>query len=462
MTVSDHSIEDNQVTISEQHDDSQDEKLDMKSAVSSFLEAQDSSEPKEKSQEEENPEPESEDSEAKEEVEEKPTEEVEEKPTEEPKQALEQKPEETPTTEADQVEIPDNMSKKDRGHFKKVKEIAAKWENSFKETSAQLEQVKQELDQIKNTPPTQDLPEHVAKELEELRFFRALHDVENTPEFRSKFDDRVSSNEEHIYAILANNNFSKDDLEALKQGGGISNFILKGEQFGEDDGKRFVDSKVWNEKVLPNLTPSNRKIVENLLGNNELIQLEKKEALQKAPELQKEYFQNLEKTQIEQRQQHYSQLRNVVLSLEEQHPWAKYVEVKPTDSPEIKQKKEAQNRYRKEVIEPLFDETLENIREDVDPETRAQIAGFVVGYDFVTKVNAQLYKEVEALKKELNQAKSKKDDVRKASSMKPKASVGNTVPSKTVLGDSAQGLTEAQQTRAAMEAFKQNRNNSTL
>lgn len=360
----------------------------------------------------------------------------------------------TKPTEADSIQEPVNLPKRDRGSFKHVKQIAQKWELAYRGKEEQEKTYLAELNELRqkvSNPAA--LPETVAKELEELRFHRALYDVENSPEFKKGYDEKISQNDAHIYKVLEGS-FNKEHIDTIKSKGGISNYVV-GEEFGDDKGKRLVDTQFWNDNVMPTLTPSQRKLVEGLLGQNEIISLQKREALNRAPELRKEYFENYEKIQQEQRQQTTVQLQTIVRQMEEQNPWVKPVEILATDSPAIKAQKEAQNKYRTEVVEPLFDEALALTREDAPPETRAQLAGFVVKCDFLGRINENLYKELQTYKAENNKLKGVKDQIRSAQSMKPAATIQESkAPS---YGDSFQGLSDSQETAALLKQFAENR-----
>lgn len=107
------------------------------------------------------------------------------------------------------IEKPRNLSEKNQSNWRKLQETASTYKKQAEEAEA-LRQKLQEVEQNVKVP----------EDYEELRKFRAIFDIQNDPEFKSKFDQPIESAKENIYKILKANGASEEVIKSIEDAGG--------------------------------------------------------------------------------------------------------------------------------------------------------------------------------------------------------------------------------------------------
>ena len=107
------------------------------------------------------------------------------------------------------IERPRNLSEKNQSNWRKLQETAS----NYKKQADEAVLLRQKLDEAQKQVKTPD-------DYEELRRFRAIFDIQNDPEFKSKFDAPISSAKENIYRILKANGASDEVIQSIEKAGG--------------------------------------------------------------------------------------------------------------------------------------------------------------------------------------------------------------------------------------------------
>lgn len=107
------------------------------------------------------------------------------------------------------IERPRNLSEKNQSNWRKLQETAS----NYKKQADEAVLLRQKLDEAQQQVKTPD-------DYEELRRFRAIFDIQNDPEFKSKFDAPISSAKENIYRILKANGASDEVIQSIEKAGG--------------------------------------------------------------------------------------------------------------------------------------------------------------------------------------------------------------------------------------------------
>jgi hypothetical protein len=100
------------------------------------------------------------------------------------------------------IERPRNLSEKNQSNWRKLQETASQYKRQADEAQALRQKLAETEQQVK-----------VPEDYEELRKFRAIFDIQNDPEFKSKFDAPISSAKENIYKILKANGASDEVIQ---------------------------------------------------------------------------------------------------------------------------------------------------------------------------------------------------------------------------------------------------------
>jgi hypothetical protein len=124
------------------------------------------------------------------------------------------------------IERPRNLSEKNQSNWRKLQETAS----SYKKQAEEAAQLRQKLDEAQQQVKTPD-------DYDELRRFRAIFDIQNDPEFRSKFEKPISDAKENIYRILKANGASDEVIKSIEENGGPDK----------------IDSKWWKTNAIDRL-----------------------------------------------------------------------------------------------------------------------------------------------------------------------------------------------------------------
>ncbi len=221
--------------------------------------------------------------------------------------------------------------------------------------------------------------------MKELREFRAIHDVEARPEFKQKFDARISANQESIFKLLKDEGLPDAHLDALKK-------------MSDDARDTYLEKYVY-----PNVSAAQRRFIESKLVENVSVSEERKQAIAAARA-------DSEKIISEQREAPKKQLiaRDTAVATHikpflSQLPYLHDREVTATATPAEKAEIEAHNKFAAELRDNLRTAIV-----DDSPEVRAEAA-------LAVPISRALARQIKAIAAERDTLKAKLAAIDRAS-----------------------------------------------
>lgn len=278
----------------------------------------------------------------------------------------------TPPTkdEFDAIELPPHTKPKSGEAFTNLKKLARETRDKLTaeiaSEKAAAKKLADELEALKTQAASATVPEETAAELEELRAYRAAHDIESDPRLK-EFDNKLKGNVESIYKKLKDGGLSDASIEQIKTLGG-------------------PDQIDW-EPVLPKLTLPIRRFIEATLVDNERLKDQKVEAYEAAKKNASQYI-------AERQTREVTQLTETANSYLKNLPWIAEQKVPADATPEVKAQIEANN-----ADAHAYMQKLQGLLKDRSPDMHAQLAvGTVMAY--------RQKKEIAALEKQVADGKA--------------------------------------------------------
>jgi hypothetical protein len=317
---------------------------------------------------------------------EEPAEESTEEPVEEPVE--EESTEETGESEEVEldpeiaaIEKPRNLSEKNQSNWRKLQETASNYKKQAEE-AAILRQKLQEVEQNVKVPEDYD----------DLRRFRAIFDIKNDPDFRSKFEQPISSAKENIYNILKANGASEDVIKAIEQAGGP-------DQIAEN---------WWKSNAIDKLPfKEAEKLKKNLLDVYDLKEKEQQE-IEFASQNAEQYFVEKQKANEEWYHGTVNEIDTYMDEITKEFPWARFQEPPQNATPEQLKAVEQHNSAVSSLAEK-FNSALW----PTSPQERANIAASAVFSHVLTEqlrveqqAKVKMSEQLKKLTEENNRLKS--------------------------------------------------------
>jgi len=205
------------------------------------------------------------------------------------------------------IERPRNLSEKNQSNWRKLQETAS----SYKKQAEEAAQLRQKLDEAQHQVKT---PE----DYDELRRFRAIFDIQNDPEFRSKFEKPISDAKENIYRILKANGASDEVIKSIEENGGPDK----------------IDSKWWKTNAIDKLPlTESERLKRNLVDVVELKEKQQFE-IENASKNADQYYQQ----KAQQNEEWYHSTTNEIDTYMDQVtkelPWARFKEAPSNATPD--------------------------------------------------------------------------------------------------------------------------------
>jgi hypothetical protein len=205
------------------------------------------------------------------------------------------------------IERPRNLSEKNQSNWRKLQETAS----SYKKQAEEAAQLRQKLDEAQQQVKTPD-------DYDELRRFRAIFDIQNDPEFRSKFEKPISDAKENIYRILKANGASDEVIKSIEENGGPDK----------------IDSKWWKTNAIDKLPlTESERLKRNLVDVVELKEKQQFE-IENASKNAEQYYQQ----KAQQNEEWYHSTTNEIDTYMDQVtkelPWARFKEAPSNATPD--------------------------------------------------------------------------------------------------------------------------------
>lgn len=209
------------------------------------------------------------------------------------------------------IERPRNLSEKNQSNWRKLQETASQYKKQAEEAESLRKKLAETEQQVK-----------VPEDYDELRRFRAIFDIQNDPEFRSKFEEPISAAKDNIYKILRANGASEEVIQSIEQAGGPDK----------------IDSKWWKNNAIDRLPLTEaERLKRNLVDVADLKEKQQFE-LQNAAQNAEQYFVQKQQAQEEWYNGTVNEIDSYMDKITQDLPWARFQEPPKNATPEqIKQ-----------------------------------------------------------------------------------------------------------------------------
>lgn len=209
------------------------------------------------------------------------------------------------------IERPRNLSEKNQSNWRKLQETASQYKKQAEEAASLRQKLAETEQQVK-----------VPEDYDELRRFRAIFDIQNDPDFRSKFEEPISAAKDNIYKILRANGASEEVIQSIEQAGGPDK----------------IDSKWWKNNAIDRLPLTEaERLKRNLVDVADLKEKQQFE-LQNAAQNAEQYFVQKQQAQEEWYNGTVNEIDSYMDKITQDLPWARFQEPPKNATPEqIKQ-----------------------------------------------------------------------------------------------------------------------------
>lgn len=348
------------------------------------------------------------------------TEDVKEKPVKSTETAKESMPEEVPEHEL--AVLPT-----DKPSTKRRIEAFLSKEKKLREESDVL---RKELEEAKKQPATQVNLEEVERIKQEkaaadaeLTKYRRLHDINNDPEFKSKFDEPITQAETTIKETLKKYNFSEPTLKAIEAEGGFAAFSRSNKTFqvpqivdGVQQDVTMTASQLAKH-WLDNLQVADQEDIRRSIGEQQSLERQKKSTIEKEVAGAREYFtkrdEEMRKSQeaaVSTQRQMTETFEKLVNEAESSVNWLKDKELPANATADQKKEVEDYNKFQKELRGILR-------KHPTKPEEYFEIIRGAAEAHYLRREEGSLRKELEAARSEIAKLKGNMKTTTKSGSL---------------------------------------------
>lgn len=251
-----------------------------------------------------------------------------------------------------EIKLRSDASPKTRETFEQMRTLARERETTLQrerdEISTRLAEQEKLVKELQSK--TTELPEDIRAELEDHRKFRVQFDVENTPEFKTKFDSRINANYETIYSRLQQHGLPQTEVDKLKS-------------FSPADRDAAIDT------FLAKLPPESRRVIEAKLVDNVAAVEERTSNINLVRSKASEILVARQQKQAEALAQRDAEIASTIKPALAKLEWIHFKEVPANAAPEEKKRLEAHNAFAADLQDALRTAII-----DDSPKTRAEAA----------------------------------------------------------------------------------------
>ena len=313
----------------------------------------------------------------------------------EPQQPVEPKIDIDPEIAA--IEQPRNLSEKNQSNWRKLQETASQ----YKQQAAEAEVLRQRLSEAEQR-------KEIPQDYEELKKFRAIFDIKNDPEFKSKYEAPIQSAKESIYGILRKHGAGDEVINSIEEAGGPDK----------------VADSFWKQSAFQKLPLTDaERLKRGLVDVSELKEKQDAE-ISHATEHAEEILTQRETQNKEWYGKEVEQIDNYMEEITKDLPWARFVEPLPNATPEQLKQVEDHNK-RVGDLATKFNSALW----PTTAQERANVAASAVFSHVLTEQLRTEQAQKNALMDQVKQLTSENNKL-KGSSKLPKQTVTTQVSNK--------------------------------
>jgi hypothetical protein len=298
----------------------------------------------------------------------------------------------------------EKANKRFRELYRRMREAEGKHATTAKqiqERETKVAELQKQLDEVSKKSTTVD-PD-IQKKLDEYQMLKRQHDLENDPQIKEIYDNRISASEEAISGILQANRIEfkgmdiKQSSDLIKKEGGFRAFSRKYPEI--------------TQQILDALNPADLMELQAATGAQNMLETEKKSFIQTEKGKAKEYFEKqaaaakeaaANQTTPEKIQEvKKAKIETVTKQIFETADIFKDKEIPADASPEEKKRLSEENQFT--------DELRQTLQSHLDPQNDDEFVDTAVAATLAHKFKREktaLAARVEALEKELDRVKN--------------------------------------------------------
>ncbi len=321
-----------------------------------------------------------------------------------------------------------------------IESESTKTKTEATEKAAKLAELEAKLSTVKTADPATEAK--VKTQLDELAMYRRRYELDKDPEVKTKFDSRLEGAETTIIETLKRRNAGDALLKLINDEGGWQKFSNSGRVVNISDGEggtKPVTTAELAESILQALPLGERKSVEAAMVEQVQTTRDKERYFKEQQAAAADYFKKREEDGEKARSTHQKMVEENGKFLTEWHKktlaadWIKDKEVAASASAAEKAAAEEYNKYNAQM-RSILDKGLKTN----DLAGMVEVVGDSVRYYDERRTSANLRKELERVKGELDRFKKG----------------GSSVPrSGSIAAGSSSGPVKAKQADSLEEAF---------
>jgi cell shape-determining protein MreC len=296
------------------------------------------------------------------------------------------------------IEQPRNLSEKNQNNWRKLQETAS----LYKAQASEAETLRQRLAEAEQRPT------QTPQDYEELKRFKDIFDIKNSPRFQSKYSQPIESTKQAIYDTMKKHGASEDVIASIEKAGGPDK----------------IDEAWWKQTIdkLPMFDGGD--LADNLRSINKLKTQQEGE-IAYAAEHGEEILAQRQNESREWYQKETTQIDNYVDNLTKEVPWARYKQFTGNESSEQAEQIKAHNNnvadLHQKFNSALWPQTAE--------ERASVAAAAVLSHQLTTQLREEQSQKanMEATIKRLTEENSRI----KASGKMPKSNISSQVAAKS-------------------------------
>lgn len=340
--------------------------------------------------------------------------------------------------------------------LKKITETEERYvttEKGIKERDEKLANLQRELEQIRTSDPFSN--EEVKKQIEELQMYRRRYSLENDPEVKKRFDDRVVSAETGIANLLSANRAPETLINIIKEEGGWLRFADSNRTVKLANGKEVTAAELA-EMVRGQLSLSERRRLEAMELEQTQAARDKQVYFDEEAKKAQEYFATREtqsKQQAEAQKKAFEEATKFVVDwkqkLVSETEWLHPKDVPATATPEQKAAIEDHNTHAKQLLSQI-----DKYLGAKDLNGMLEVVTDALRYHQERRERAFALSKIEKLENELKTEREKLDRFKRASSAVPKGGSLSSAPTPTREGAERKGPASLEQAFDMMASGK--------
>lgn len=237
-----------------------------------------------------------------------------------------------------------------------VTEEATKTKAEAAEKASKLADLEKKLGEVKSIDPATE--EKVQKQLDELSMLRRRYELDNDPEVKTKFDQRMDSAEASIVDVLTKRNAGKALIELIKEEGGFNKFANSTRQLPISDGEgglKYLPASDVADQILQALPLGERKAIEAAMVEQVQTKRDRDRFFKEQQETASKYFKEREESNKKQHEEGEKQIAAARKTIDEyverqmKEPWLADKEVAANATAAEKAQIEEYNKYNKQL-----------------------------------------------------------------------------------------------------------------